>query len=115
MKDLIQIDNTTLSSRELENEEKFETICVSDQRKEFIRNVLKRIGSKNTNFLLSGSEGIGKSYTLKLFAHLLKTSESKQEIKLIYINLEHEFIDNDDIMMTKIVNIKEEFLNANIQ
>ena len=60
MKDLIQIDNTTLSSRELENEEKFETICVSDQRKEFIRNVLKRIGSKNTNFLLSGSEGIGK-------------------------------------------------------
>ena len=41
----------------------------------------------------------------------MKTSESKQEIKLIYINLEHKFIDNNSSTVIRDVIIKEEFLN----
>ena len=46
--------------------------------------ILSRQGGKR-KFLLTGNEGIGKTYTLGLLAHVLKNSAAKDQIRVLYI------------------------------
>lgn len=73
-------------------------ICITQNRKDFIKNILYKMldyskkHDKNNNtyplkFLLSGSEGIGKTFTLIYLAHLLKEyNQYSNNIKLIYLS-----------------------------
>lgn len=88
----------TLSSLVAFDQPKNQTIYFTDNRMNFFRKIFEKyqkIPKKDKNqHLLTGTEGIGKAWTLLLFSHLIHCSQLRSQIFLFFIPDCDIFIEN---------------------
>ena len=73
------------SSINLDNEKDQIPIILTEKRKHFLKQIFSEINEPKTSYLLTGTEGIGKTFTLYLLAHFLRISKFKANIFFLYI------------------------------
>ena len=111
---MINFEFMDLSTITYETKQTNQQIFVTKSRKDFLKHLFKpnetelrqdlkflprsKIPEIDPNnklrFLLLGNEGIGKTITLGLLAHVLKTSAVKDKIKVFYIQDCEAFMEN---------------------
>ena len=82
------VDLTSLTSLfgDLGLNQHIQRVCLTDHRKKYLNDILLQSKLKRNNmFMLSGCQGIGKSFTLIYLVYLFKTSCISDKIKCIYI------------------------------
>ena len=113
MEEVINFEFMDLSTITLEKKPTNRQIYVTKNRKDFLKHLFKPLESEiredltflppskipnidpnKLRFLLLGNEGIGKTITLGLLAHVLKTSAVKDKIKVFYIQDCEAFMEN---------------------